>query len=121
MSFQNTVATGGKPDGLLIITNPLPLRGMATSYQAMPKYISSRYFKTSPEIIWLAVILYLRLPLSLRELEDLLHERGFGYLMEKISFSKNISIFKKYHYFSVLSIFVLALFSRISYRIGVSP
>ena len=94
---------------------------MATSYLAMPKYISSRYFKTSPEIIWLAVILYLRLPLSLRELEDLLHERGFGYLMEKISFSKNISIFKKYHYFSVLSIFVLALFSRISYRIGVGP
>ena len=94
---------------------------MATSYLAMPKYISSRYFKTSPEIIWLAVILYLRLPLSLRELEDLLHERGFGYLMEKISFSKNISIFKKYHYFSVLSIFVLALFSRISYTLPIGP
>ena len=94
---------------------------MATSYQAMPEYISSRYFKTSPEIIWLAVILYLRLPLSLRELEDLLHERGFGYLMEKISFSKNISIFKKYHYFSVLSIFVLSLFSRISYTLPIGP
>ena len=88
---------------------------MATSYLAMPKHISSRYFKTSPEIIWLAVILYLRLPLSLREVEDLLHERGVGYLMEKISFSKNISIFKKYHCFSVLSIFVLVLFSQISY------
>ena len=49
---------------------------MATGYPAMPKHISSRYFKTSPEIIWLAVILYVRFPLSLRKVEDLLHERG---------------------------------------------
>ena len=35
-----------------------------------------RYFKTSPEIIHLAVMIYVRLPLSLRNVEDLLHERG---------------------------------------------
>ncbi len=36
-----------------------------------------RYFKTSPEIIRLAVMMYVRFPLSLRQVEDLLHERGF--------------------------------------------
>jgi putative transposase len=35
-----------------------------------------RYFKTSPEIIRLAVMLYIRFPLSLLNVEDLLHERG---------------------------------------------
>ncbi|MDA0319722.1 MAG: IS6 family transposase, partial [Proteobacteria bacterium] len=35
-----------------------------------------KYFKTSPEIIQLAVMLYVRFPLSLRNVEDLLHERG---------------------------------------------
>ena len=35
-----------------------------------------RYFKTSPEIIRLAVMLYIRFPLSFRKVEDLLHERG---------------------------------------------
>ena len=33
-----------------------------------------RYFKTSPEIIRLAVMMYIRFPLSLRNVEDLLHE-----------------------------------------------
>ena len=35
-----------------------------------------RYFKTSPETICLAVMMYVRCPLSLRQVEDLLHERG---------------------------------------------
>ena len=35
-----------------------------------------RYFKTSPEFIRLAVMMYVRFPLSLRQVEDLLHERG---------------------------------------------
>ena len=37
-----------------------------------------RYFKTSPEIIRLAVMMQVRFPLSLRHVEDLLHERGPG-------------------------------------------
>ncbi len=35
-----------------------------------------RYFKTSPEIIRLAVMMYIGFPLSLRNLEILRHERG---------------------------------------------
>ena len=35
-----------------------------------------RYFKTSPEIIRLAVMMYIRFPLSLRNVENLLHEPG---------------------------------------------
>ena len=35
-----------------------------------------RYFKTSPEIIRLAVMMYIRYPLSLRQVEDILFERG---------------------------------------------
>ena len=42
----------------------------------MTEHISFRYFKTSPEIIQLAVMLYVRFLLSLRNVEDLLHERG---------------------------------------------
>jgi putative transposase len=37
-----------------------------------------RCFKTSPEVIRLAVMLYIRFPLPLRNVEDLLHERGIG-------------------------------------------
>ena len=42
----------------------------------MAKYSPYRYFKTSPEVIRLAVMLYVRFSLSLRNVEDLLHERG---------------------------------------------
>ncbi len=37
-----------------------------------------RYFKTSSEIIRQAVMMYVRYPLSLRNVEDPLHERGVG-------------------------------------------
>jgi putative transposase len=43
-----------------------------------------KYFKTSPEIIRLAVMLYVRFPLSLRNVEDLLHERGIDISHETI-------------------------------------
>jgi putative transposase len=42
----------------------------------MTKRSPFRYFKTKPEIIRLAVMFYIRFPLSLRNVEDLLHERG---------------------------------------------
>ncbi len=45
-----------------------------------------RYFKTSPEIIRLAVMMYIRFPLSLRNVEDLLHERGIDICHETIRF-----------------------------------
>ena len=43
-----------------------------------------RYFKTSPEIIRLAVMLYVRYPLSLRNVEDLLFERGIDICHETV-------------------------------------
>ena len=43
-----------------------------------------RYFKTSPEIIQLAVMMYVRFPLSLRNAEDLLHERGIDVCHESV-------------------------------------
>jgi putative transposase len=48
-----------------------------------------RYFKTSPEIIRLAVMMYVRYPLSLRNVEDLLHERGIDITHETVRFWRN--------------------------------
>jgi len=42
----------------------------------MTKRSPFRYFKTSPETIFLAVMLFMRFPLALRKVEVLLHERG---------------------------------------------
>jgi len=52
----------------------------------MTKPSPFRYFKTSPEIIRLAVMLYVRFPLSLRNVEDLLHERGVDVSHETVRF-----------------------------------
>ena len=52
----------------------------------MPKPSPFRYFKTSPEIIRLAVMMYIRFPLSLRNVEDLLHERGIDVSYESVRF-----------------------------------
>ena len=45
-----------------------------------------KYFKTSREIIRLAVMMYVRFPLSLRNVEDLLHERGIDVSHEAVRF-----------------------------------
>lgn len=42
----------------------------------MTKLSRFRHFKTSPQIIRQAVMLYVQFPLSLRNVEDLLRERG---------------------------------------------
>lgn len=52
----------------------------------MSKRTPFRYFKTSPEFIRLAVMLYIRFPLSLRNVEDLLHERGIDISHETVRF-----------------------------------
>ena len=52
----------------------------------MTKRFPFRYFKTSPEVIRLAVMLYVRFPLSLRNVEDLLHERGIDVSHETIRY-----------------------------------
>ncbi|MDW4551724.1 IS6 family transposase [Defluviimonas sp. D31] len=52
----------------------------------MTKRDPFKYFKTSREIIRLAVMLYVRFPLSLRNVEDLLHERGIEISQESVRF-----------------------------------
>ena len=43
-----------------------------------------KYFKTSPEVIRLAVMLYIGYPLSLRQVEDVLFERGIDICHETV-------------------------------------
>jgi putative transposase len=45
-----------------------------------------RYFKTNSEIIHLAVMMDIWYPLSLRNVEDLLHERGIDMAHETVRF-----------------------------------
>jgi len=45
-----------------------------------------RYFNSSPEVIRLAMMMYVRFPLSLRQVEDLLHERGIDICHETVRF-----------------------------------
>ena len=45
-----------------------------------------RYFKTSPEVIRAAVMLYIRYPLSLRNVEDLLFKQGIDISYETLRF-----------------------------------
>ena len=52
----------------------------------MTKHSPFRYFKTSPEVIRLAVMMYVCFPLSLRNVEDLLHERIIEVSHETIRF-----------------------------------
>ena len=52
----------------------------------MTKRSPFRCFITSPEVIRLAVMLYLRFPLSLRNVEDLLHERGIEISHETVRY-----------------------------------
>jgi putative transposase len=52
----------------------------------MTKRSPFRYFKTRPEIIRLAVMMYVHFPLSLRNVEDLLHERGIDISSEAVRF-----------------------------------
>jgi transposase-like protein len=45
-----------------------------------------RCFNSSPEIIRLTVMMYIRYPLSLRQVEDLLFERGIDICHETVRF-----------------------------------
>jgi putative transposase len=48
-----------------------------------------RYFNSSAEVIRLAVLLYVKYPLSLRDVEDLLAERGIDISHETMRYSWN--------------------------------
>jgi putative transposase len=52
----------------------------------MTKRDPFKHFHSSREIIHLAVMMYVRFPLSLRNAEDLLHERGIDISRETVRF-----------------------------------
>ena len=52
----------------------------------MPRHSPFRCFKSSPGIIRLAVMLCIRFPLLLRNVEDLLHERGIEICHETVRY-----------------------------------
>ena len=52
----------------------------------MTKPSPFKYFKTSPEIIRRAAMLYVRFALSLRNAEDLLHEKGVDVSHETVRY-----------------------------------
>ena len=64
----------------------MELTDLATWAARFTKLSPFRHFETSPEINRLAVILYVRYPLSLRNVEDLLHERGIDVSHETVRF-----------------------------------
>jgi len=51
-----------------------------------------RYFNSSPEIIRLTVMMYIRYPLSLRQVEDILFERGIDICHETVRFGGTVSV-----------------------------
>ena len=51
-----------------------------------------RYFNSSPEVIRLVVMMYVRYPLSVRNVEDLLAERGIDISHETVRFWWNRTV-----------------------------
>ncbi len=56
----------------------------------MTKTDPFNYFHSSPEIIRLAVMMYVRFPLSLRNVEDLVQERGIDINHETVRYWWNL-------------------------------
>ena len=57
---------------------------MARSSKPKPPPDPFRWFDSSPEVIRLVVMMYVKYPLSLRNVEDLLHERGIDICHETV-------------------------------------
>jgi len=58
----------------------------ALNATSAPTRIALRYFNSSPEVIRLAVLMYVKYPLSLRNVEDLLHERRIDISHETVRY-----------------------------------
>jgi putative transposase len=69
-----------------VLSEELVAIGQPRQFFIMTMKKAFKYFKTSHEIIRLAVIYYVRYPLSLRQIEDILHERGIDICHETIRF-----------------------------------
>ena len=70
-----------------------PFRGSVRAYWLERRWVGPlrrwienpiRYFHSSPEVIRLTVMMYVRYPLSLRQVEDLLSERGIDICHETV-------------------------------------
>ena len=75
----------------IMLTSPVRINrlnffGQRISCLDMAKNVSVLYFKTSPEIIHLAIMLYVRFPLSLRVAGELIHERGVDVSYEPVRY-----------------------------------
>ena len=68
----------------IVRLNRLELKSKVFYPPAM--YNPFRYFNSSPEVIRLAVMTYIRYPLSLRQVEDILFERGIDICHETIRY-----------------------------------
>ncbi len=64
------------------IAEPMP--GCQASRMTLHEPSPFRYFNSSPEVIRLAVMMYVKYPLSLRNVEDLLGERGIDISHETV-------------------------------------
>ena len=74
-------------DIYLVILDKKIETGMTTFLHLLiTNHFPFSYFKTSPEVIRLAAILNVQYSLSLRNVEDLLHERGVDVSHETIRF-----------------------------------
>lgn len=60
--------------------------GLADSLRVMSQSNPFKYFKTNPAVIKLAIMYYMRFPLSLRQVEDILNERGIDITHETVRF-----------------------------------
>jgi len=67
--------------------HPVRRRGYGRS-MPRPRVPASpfRYFNSSPEVIRLVVMMYVKYPLSLRNVEDLLFERGIDICHETVRY-----------------------------------
>ena len=79
------MASSGTKQGLGIVRVNRLERGRGVPWpQAMRNPF--RYFNNSPEVMRLAVMLYIRYPLSLRRVEDILFERGIDICHETVRY-----------------------------------
>jgi hypothetical protein len=85
--LRRIVLGGGvRRTGLHRQTAPSPLAGaMPRKSRTLPPS-PFRRFNSSPEVIRLVVLMYVRFPLSLRHVEDLLFERGIDICHETVRF-----------------------------------
>ena len=74
------------PAGFVRPNAPLLKRARAGAGPCLLPASPFRYFNSLPELIRLAVMLYVKYPLSLRNVEDLLHERGSDISYETVRY-----------------------------------